>query len=233
MAHERPDVRQVENDEGKIKTIHNDWEGLTWAKMSWSQRIAKITGGALTIPNVVSVAGAAITATGLYQYTRGNYAIGTGLVLGGRGADILDGMLASILKVRGKFGAMLDASLDKVVGVAALGALTYTGDFSPATTAAIAATQAGIVYENSLIQQRGGKATPSFKGKLATFALWGAGGAYMAASTAEAAGYETASTILRYGGHAAAVGAIALGASAWHDYHKSAGALQQSPDATV
>lgn len=78
----------------------------------------------LTVPNAVSVAGFVLVIIGS---TRLDSWLGFGLVAVGRLMDLVDGKLARSTHHASRFGAALDATLDKFAGLAIIIALWHYG----------------------------------------------------------------------------------------------------------
>ena len=84
-----------------------------------------------TLPNIVSLAGFLLVLAGcallLMAADRSETAAGLAFIVAGRLADLLDGRLARGTGQSTKFGAALDASLDKLAGLAIVIALLARG----------------------------------------------------------------------------------------------------------
>src|SRR5258708_17612311 len=96
-----------------------DWEYITEGKLSRWQIVAAATRGIVTPGNAASTLGFLMAGLGLVVFIRGNALIGLALVLLGRAVDMFDGLIASRTHTKSPLGASLDASLDKLIPLAA------------------------------------------------------------------------------------------------------------------
>jgi CDP-diacylglycerol--glycerol-3-phosphate 3-phosphatidyltransferase len=76
-------------------------------------------------PNAVTVAGTVGVLIGSYFGARGHLFWGTVIVTACALTDVLDGTMARIKGATGKFGALLDSSMDRIADGAVFGAVVY------------------------------------------------------------------------------------------------------------
>lgn len=101
----------------------SDWNTVTPEKRSVLQQVAAKTHGVVTIPNLVSVFGGGVVLYGLLLLRvspESNLLYGTVLILIGRLLDIADGYIADWTKTKSPVGEAVDATIDKIVLVAAV-----------------------------------------------------------------------------------------------------------------
>lgn len=89
-----------------------DWDGLPRNKRSLLQEIAYVTGGFLTLSNLISVSGFFLVVLGLYNFATNDSVIGVAQIMIGRSLDYFDGIVADVTQTKSFIGATLDASLD-------------------------------------------------------------------------------------------------------------------------
>jgi CDP-diacylglycerol--glycerol-3-phosphate 3-phosphatidyltransferase len=164
-----------------------DWEDLAPGQMNSWQRLADRTGGVATLGNVISVAGAAIVSYGLYFLTRRHLTIGIILVLIGRLADVLDGMVAESTGTKSPLGEAVDAAIDKLILAAAL--IIMLGEqLLPFVVGLIMLFHTGYNSAVSLIAKAKRQPItlhPSFSGKLSAVFEWLSAGLYVLAVEAK------------------------------------------------
>jgi cardiolipin synthase len=97
-----------------------EWASVAVAQQNQWQRLAAQTNGYLTPGNVITVLGLALCLAGLLLLLQPNYWAALVLVGVGRGFDLLDGWLAEATGTKSPLGEMMDATVDKIIGVAAL-----------------------------------------------------------------------------------------------------------------
>lgn len=149
-----------------------DWELIPKEKRNVWQRIAARTKGILTPANVTSVAGAALVGLGLWRIYFDDLSLGLVLIAIGRAADILDGAVAQATGTKSNVGEALDASVDKLTIIAALGILISSGAI-PVFAAILITTRNGIIIGLSLLAKIRKKVLhPSRAGKLAGGLEW-------------------------------------------------------------
>lgn len=164
-----------------------DWELIPKSKRNAWQRIAAGTKGVVTPANVTSIAGAVLVALGLMRIYNDDLTWGLMLIAIGRTADILDGAVAQATGTKSSVGETLDASIDKITIVAALGILISTGAI-PLFAAALMTVRNSITIGLSFLAKIRKKALhPSRAGKFAAglewlaifcFVLWALGVGY-------------------------------------------------------
>lgn len=149
-----------------------DWELVAANRHNVWQRIAAGTKGVLTPANVASVTGAVLVVIGLWQVVADNLLVGFILIAVGRAADILDGAVAHATGTKSNVGEALDASIDKIVVIAALGVLVGTG-IVPLLAAGLMVVRNSANITLSLLAKAHKKVLhPSRAGKLAGGLEW-------------------------------------------------------------
>jgi phosphatidylglycerophosphate synthase len=189
--------------------VLGEWQLKTHEEQNIHQRIAERTHGALTLANFVSLAGAAVTAWGLYDWHKGReekaiIKIGVGRIL-----DVADGEIAKRTGTRGKVGAGVDATIDKALTVAATVQLCKDGTLSKPYAAVTILQQARTTVENARIEKLGGEANPSADGKNGMGGFWLGLGSRVAERIARKHGANKVATglgILSVGAEACAIG---------------------------
>src|SRR5260370_1427998 len=104
-----------------------DWEKQPPDSWNVWQRLAARTQGVITPANFVSLAGVAMVITGLVLITVNSVLLGTLLVIIGRMADILDGIVAEMTHTKSPLGELIDATIDKMILLAAIVVLALDG----------------------------------------------------------------------------------------------------------
>jgi phosphatidylglycerophosphate synthase len=149
-----------------------DWELIAPDKRNVWQRLAASTKGIITPANVTSVAGAALVGLGLWRICFDDITWGLILITIGRTADILDGAVAQATGTKSNVGEALDASIDKITVIAALGIFIGTG-IVPLVAAAFIAVRNSANISLSLLAKAHKKILhPSRAGKLAGGLEW-------------------------------------------------------------
>lgn len=195
-----------------------EWDRVEPQKQNIHQRIASKTNGWLTAANVVTTAGAAITAAGMTDWLRGNNKRGTVLMGLGRGLDLLDGVIAQRTGTTSDKGAALDAGFDKLLAASFLGGAVKTGDMPIAEATAHGLQQARIFRESVLIKNAGGEPNPSEYGKRGMAALWLRAGGIVLSNSLEDAGHEQGARIIHRASQALGITALYLNQQAVEGY---------------
>ena len=142
------------------------------------RRPLRATGSAPTVwaqlrsaPNVVSVVRLALVLPFLASYMVGRVRLAALLFAIAAVSDVVDGTLARILGQRTRVGALLDPTADKVLGLAALGALVAHRQL-PVWLLGLSLLRDGVVVSVALGLRSSGRphvVAPSRLGKYATF----------------------------------------------------------------
>lgn len=170
--------------------VEGEWElALPKDRNVW-QKVANWSHGILTPGNFVTLAGAALSVAGIYEYARGDYAQGAGMLVGGRIFDLADGIVAAKTKTRGEKGALLDAGFDKLLSLGALVTMACVDPVTIGVSVPVLYEQVGIARDNKRIHDAGGEPTPNDDGKYAMFALSGSIFLFMASKAMEQAGHS-------------------------------------------
>ena len=236
---DRLEARAREEVEAVRKGMHRrplggggQWEE-TLGELNPHQKVAAATRGWLTAANVVSVAGAGLTAYGMHQaFNKGNFKRGTLFMGLGRIGDLIDGGIAAKTETCSDKGAAIDAGLDKILSGAFLFIGAKSGRLPVAEAVSHAAQQVMIFRESYLIKNAGGDPNPGKYGKYGMGALWLRAGGVVAAPTAEEFGYHTTSRALSTASHVASLTALYLNQQAYETYHAERLALQSVASAS-
>jgi CDP-diacylglycerol--glycerol-3-phosphate 3-phosphatidyltransferase len=133
-------------------------------------------------PNAVTVAGTVGVLIGSYSGAQGKLLAGTVIVTAFALTDALDGTMARMRGGTGKFGALLDSSMDRLADGAVFGAVVYymAGQGNPygGTIAALISLVAGQVvsYVKARAQSLGLNADVGLAERLERLLIVGAGG---------------------------------------------------------
>ena len=103
-----------------------DWENVPTDQWNSWQQLAAITSGVITPANIVSLCGALAVVWGLAQILEREFLTGLILIGSGRLVDAFDGAIAELTGTKSQVGAAVDAGLDKIVALLALGVLMVT-----------------------------------------------------------------------------------------------------------
>ena len=172
-----------------------------------------------TIPNAMSAVGALLACKGAEHL--GSY---QGLVatVAGRSLDVLDGPVARATGQTSNFGAVVDASLDKIATAKILYELVKKDAIPREITALLGASQAvnALATAVTMAKHPGKPIRPTKSGKLAlageTLSMF----SYALASAAEHSGHEKVAAYSRAVGAAAFAAALPLATHATYSYVK-------------
>jgi phosphatidylglycerophosphate synthase len=109
---------------------------------------------------------------GLILILRGNLGSGIGLVVVGRLADILDGIVAEATKTKSPVGEAVDATIDKIVAFAALTVLTFVGLVPLFVGVLFLIHNVVTIGIFGLARLKGGGLHPNTLGKISTAGEW-------------------------------------------------------------
>ncbi|MEU4558143.1 phosphatidylinositol phosphate synthase [Actinoplanes sp. NPDC023936] len=132
-------------------------------------------------PNAVTVAGTIGVLIGSYFGSQGHLFWGTVIVTACALTDALDGTMARMRGGTGKFGALLDSSMDRLADGAVFGAVAYylatEGDYWGVVAALIALVAGGVVsYVKARAQSLGLNADVGIAERLERLLIVGVGG---------------------------------------------------------
>jgi CDP-diacylglycerol--glycerol-3-phosphate 3-phosphatidyltransferase len=133
-------------------------------------------------PNAVTIAGTVGVLAGAYLGALGHLFWGTWVVTACALTDVLDGTMARIRGGTGKFGALLDSSMDRIADGAVFGAVVYymAGQHNPygGTVAALISLVAGqaVSYVKARAQSLGLDADVGFAERFERLVILGIGG---------------------------------------------------------
>ncbi len=176
----------------------------------------------MTPGNAITVAGAALVGTGLYDIHKGNKLRGTLLIGAGRFCDVFDGSAADRSGTKSSKGEGLDAGIDgaeMVVGAPIL----VVADMLPMRTGVTYSVQKlANAAATKVTKGRGNEIHPSWAGKRTNVWQWSSIGLYGLAKVAEEYEYNQVANILETGAKGTEVVADVLGAMANIGYVKDA-----------
>lgn len=92
-----------------------DWSTVAPEQLNAWQHLAARTNGVVTPGNIISLVGSLLVVFGLYLVTHNHLMSGIIVILLGRWADVLDGLVAEITRTKSPLGEAADAALDKIV----------------------------------------------------------------------------------------------------------------------
>jgi phosphatidylglycerophosphate synthase len=168
-----------------------DWEDIPAAQRTHWQRMAASTHGVVTPANIVSLLGLLLVISGLICLLYHQYVACLVLVVIGRLADIADGAIAQKTRTKSPIGEAVDAAMDKIVALLALGAFA-AAHIAPLWVLIVIAIQniSNVVFAYAA-RRRGNALHPSASGKLATAGQWVALALFIVAA-ASGNGYQIA-----------------------------------------
>lgn len=128
--------------------------------------------GILSIPNSLSLSRILILVPFVYAALNRNVVLASVLLLVSASTDLADGFTARRLNQVTRFGAILDASVDKIHAVVVLVSLSVTGLFPVWATVLIVAREAVIVGGGLDLMRRGREILPpTFEGRFTRLML--------------------------------------------------------------
>jgi phosphatidylglycerophosphate synthase len=149
-----------------------DWEKVPPPNRNGWQRLAARTNGVLAPANLISIVGALMAIWGLYRLTRGHILLGVSLILIGRAADILDGMIADLTKTKSPLGEAVDAAIDKII-IFVVAIVLIRQNLVPSNVGIVILLISAYISLLSLYTRwRKRKLHPSLLGKLSTAFAW-------------------------------------------------------------
>lgn len=102
------------------RALRSDWSEVPPQQRTVWQRCAASSHGVITPGNLITLIGAILVLRGLYELAHAQLITGIAMLLIGRMADILDGMVADYTKTKSPLGEAVDAATDKVLTILAL-----------------------------------------------------------------------------------------------------------------
>jgi phosphatidylglycerophosphate synthase len=220
LAHQRPD--------GAIGA----WELKDESEWTLHERVAARTLGLVSVANAVTVAGAALTASGIHDYAKGRHMKASLKMFAGRTFDLLDGKLAKRFGTTSVAGAGLDAGLDKLLATSFIAVATYKRDMSLPETGAHVAEQSMIVLENIGVKRAGGEPNPTEHGKYGQALLWLRAGGLVVRGALYDADVPVAAEAVNRASQVAAFGAVWMNGNAIVDYEQYRQELLVTPPAS-
>jgi phosphatidylglycerophosphate synthase len=97
------------------RATRSDWSEVAPQQRTVLQRWAAGSRGIITPGNLISLIGAALVVRGLYEIRHAQLIGGVAILLVGRMADVLDGLVADYTKTKSPLGEAVDASVDKIL----------------------------------------------------------------------------------------------------------------------
>ena len=187
-----------------------------------SPTVSKVAKDVFTIPNFISMTGAALAIRGSEKIDKAEGLVECAV---GRLADVLDGKVARMTGQTGKFGAALDATTDKIVMAKILYEMNKKG-LAPKHVLGIVATlnliNAGATGIANLRSDEKGETRPTKSGKLAIAGETVTLISYIAAHIAEQDKNPKLAKILRKLGAGAFAASLPFAAHATCTYIKRA-----------
>lgn len=149
-----------------------DWAGLKPEQLNRWQKVARRSGGILTIGNYFSLLGLLSVPYGLLLILDGRYLAGVVVLLLGRFCDMLDGYLADKTGTKSPLGEKVDAVFDKLSTGLALFVLALSGLLPPWAVALLVLPHAVVAVMAVRIYFARAVLHPSRSGKLSMAAGW-------------------------------------------------------------
>ncbi len=200
-----------------------DWELIDSEERSRFQRIAAKSNGFITPGNGITLAGGALVAAGLEDIYNGHTYRGIGLATAGRFADLFDGMVAHKTGTKSAKGEALDAGMDKLAAVGALGVLAVK-ELVPIQAIGLFGAQNVVnAIATAIAKKRGTEIHASKSGKLNTVYQWVSLGLFTLSKSIEPQ-FNGASKVLEAAAYGTEVLALGYGAVASAGYIKDAAA---------
>lgn len=196
------------------RATRSDWSELSPQERNLWQRLAVASSGVVTPANIVTIIGAGLVLYGLLLLYRNHLTVGIILVLLGRLADILDGMVAEATKTKSPLGEALDATIDKILIILSLWVL-LDRHLLPAVVIWVMLVHAVYVIAVSYIsRQLKTYLHPSLSGKLGAVFQWACVGAYLLVDILKQ--HSTSSTVPLYVGRLCFILFVVL--AVWSSY---------------
>lgn len=149
-----------------------DWHYVKPQDRNKWQRLAAASKGVLTPANAITVAGALLVLAGLARLSETVTAAAILLIIFGRLADMADGFVADKTGTKSPLGETLDATADKLLALAAVVTLLFTG-LLPLLILGIIILQSALNSVISVyVRIKGSVVHPTRSGKLAAAAAW-------------------------------------------------------------
>lgn len=210
-------------------TSRADWEAVPVPSRNRWQRLAARTHGVVTPGNVVSLAGVVLVLAGLMVVSVEHFWQGLGLILAGRVADILDGVVADRTGTKGPVGELADAAFDKLAAVIVL-AVFVTFHWIPLVPVLCVAFH---VTANSALavtaRVRRVELHAGAAGKIATMGAWAVLLLFPVAHAADYLGLRTLHVAAAVTAYALTVVFVMIAAKAVLDYYQQATAGLRRP----
>ena len=198
-----------------------DWELIDSEDHTSLQRIAASTSGLATPGNAITITGGVLVAAGLTDIYNGNTYRGIALTTAGRFADLFDGMVAHKTGTKSAKGEALDAGMDKLAAIGALGILAVK-ELVPIQAIGLFGAQNVVnAVATAIAKKRGSEIHASKSGKLNTVYQWVSLGLFTLSKSIEPQ-FNGASKILEAAAYGTEVMALGYGAVASAGYIKDA-----------
>lgn len=161
------------------RALRSDWSEVAPQQRTLWQRCAAGSHGVITPGNLITLIGAILVLRGLYDLAHAQLITGVAMLLIGRMADILDGMVADYTKTKSPLGEAVDAATDKVLTILALYVL-LDKQLMPVIVGSVMALHAVYNIAVSTVARRLHVSLhPSSTGKLSALFEWACVGLYV------------------------------------------------------
>lgn len=137
------------------------------------QVVASASRGFLTIANLVSVTGLAVTESGIRDIERKDYRRGCAKIVVGRCFDLLDGYIADKTGTKSSTGEFMDATVDKILIARGIQVLSRSEVIPPSVALSFGVQNVCNAVSSGVAKARGIELHASGMGKATTFAQWG------------------------------------------------------------
>lgn len=144
------------------------------------QAVASASRGLLTLANLVSVSGLAVTESGIRDIERKEYRKGCAKVVVGRCFDLLDGYIADKTGTKSPTGEFMDATVDKILIARCIQVLRRNEIIPESVAWSFGVQNVCNAVSSSVAKARGIELHASGMGKTTTFGQWGTLLAYSA-----------------------------------------------------
>ncbi len=150
-----------------------DWQLVDAKKRNAWQRLAAGTQGVVTPANGLSLLGFVLVCVGSWRLYRHVWAVGLGMIVIGRLADLADGYVANATGTKSPLGEFVDATCDKLA-VAVVASLAIVTGVMPLWFVCVLLAVNAYLAGFGLLAGRKHGVHPNRPAKLATFAAWAA-----------------------------------------------------------
>lgn len=156
-----------------------DWSTIAERRRNEWQRLAAMTRGVVTPPNVLTIVGLLIVLYGLFEISRQHFWLGFVALLVGRLCDVADGWVAERTHTKSPLGEILDATADKIGTFATVIVLYGVAVLPLWAVVALALPHAMIGAIATVAFWRNKRLHPSRLGKISMMIAWLAVGGFV------------------------------------------------------